>query len=272
MQTSHVTPAQQPMIASSALLLFLLVISTFADHPHASSKLPQRKQNGTVRWSPSLEDIISGTGEITDTTTLAWCKNGSDCTDLTRIFPSQMVLETRASPYRDALFVWIRSGQKDTLDIFNTKTSTRTGHCEIGSGANLPLPSMSTRLQWTAGANILLTWSAGTSVVQANLYDRNGKTLFVATTDSYSISPSFAYLATFPSSSSPGSDYFHVYNLASGHEVQLNDWAGEIHKVLRLNWSSNNIDLQFMDRNRKKFHKTITLEKSGNGQAPFLSE
>jgi hypothetical protein len=78
--------------------------------------------------------------------------------------------------------------------------------------------STSARVRWTAGNNILLTWSAGSDVASGIVYGTDGKTLLQVTGSAMELSPSMRYLATFPTLFA-APPIIEVYDLSAGRKV-----------------------------------------------------
>ena len=78
--------------------------------------------------------------------------------------------------------------------------------------------STNARVLWTAGDNILLTWSAGSDATSGIVYGTDGKTLLQVTGPAMELSPSVRYLATFPTLFA-APPIIEVYELSAGRKV-----------------------------------------------------
>lgn len=102
------------------------------------------------------------------------------------------------------------------IDIHDAATQRRLTHIALDKAT--VVRSTNARVRWTAGNNLLLTWSAGSDVTSGIVYGTDGKVLLQLTGAGMELSPSRRYLATFPTLFA-APPVIELYDLSAGRKV-----------------------------------------------------
>lgn len=193
----------------AGLVLWALVCGC-EDMKPAASRLEPPSVTGTPATPPASPppkpiparaDAFDGGGDLTPDSGPSGAMDASD-----------------PSLSRDRRFA-LRLSEGDRIryvDIDEVATHKRL--TRIPFDKRLVVRSTGARARWTAGDNILLTWSAGSDVSNALVYSKEGKVLLQASGPALEPSPAMRYLVTYPTlfAAPPLID---VYDLSTGHKV-----------------------------------------------------
>jgi hypothetical protein len=120
------------------------------------------------------------------------------------------------------------------LYVYDLVTKT-SAVCRPGSGfSNAQSPEMA----WTFGANLLLTWGAGSDVAFVHLLDQRCNELLGLGVTGYDMSPDGRYLATFPPRGALiATDHtVRFFDLRSGKRVKTSIDGRELRGVESVAW------------------------------------
>lgn len=140
-----------------------------------------------------------------------------------------------------------------TIDLYDA--SNRRKMARITVDKSIVVRSSSARVRWTAGNNLLLTWSAGTNVASGIVYGLDGKPLFEVSGSGMSLSPSMRYVVTFPTLFADA-PIIEVYDFSSGRKVAQKEANADTSWVLDdFLWQERQLVVRVRDsaQNRQEF-------------------
>lgn len=193
--------------------------------PPAHSRLSEPELTGALRWSPPLIDALGDDPATPERdlvnvvpVTLEWCAASGSCRVITTIDPPSVVRSEAASANgRFAVVEHGRPGQPGGLAFLDARRGVEVAWVPLDSGPS----GAPAELLWTAGANLLRTWSGGSDDSLGTLYDSRGGRLSSYDAPVLSISPDARFLVEYTPTWAPKalSRSFTVHDLATGTEL-----------------------------------------------------
>lgn len=117
-----------------------------------------------------------------------------------------------------------------------------------------------TRVQWTAGGNILLTWGSGSNTANGVVYNTQGVRLLDLAGSGFSVSPMVRYLATYPTLFA-NNPVIRVYDLTTGRQVAQREASEDTAWVVEaIDWQGQQIVARYRDTMGQTHELRIALD------------
>jgi hypothetical protein len=130
--------------------------------------------------------------------------------------PQEVPVDARLSPSQSFTLTWPTAEKVPHIEVHDARQHQLVTRITVDEAvANRVSAS---RVRWTVGDNVLLTWGAGTNAASAILYDTRGGRLLEADASAMTVSPSMQYLALYPALLADD-PVIEIYDLATGKQV-----------------------------------------------------
>lgn len=207
---------------------------------------------GSLRWSPPLIDALGddpATPERDLVTimpvTLEWCSSSGACRAVVTIEAPRVVRGEAASPDgRYAVIEHGAPGGASGLGFYDARKGVELAWVILDGNAHADL-------QWTAGNNLLRSWSGGSDDSLATLYDAHGAVVASFEAPVLFTSPDLRFLVEYTPTWAPKalSRSYAIHDLSTGAEL-----------------TSLRIDLAGVDDVEWREDSVVITYRSSNGQ------
>jgi hypothetical protein len=112
--------------------------------------------------------------------------------------------------------VWPAAGSVPSIEVHDAQQHQLINRITVDEPAAVRVSA--SRVRWTAGNHVLLTWGSGSNSANGVLYATDGSRLLEVAASAIAVSPSARYLALYPTMLADD-PVIEVYDLSTGREV-----------------------------------------------------